>query len=489
MSRYTDYIARVTADGGVITDTDATLAAFTAIEAAGAFGGLALGISPRFGVKLSGSDITKFYNIADNDLDGTTVGTIARDTSGGWAKAVFAAGATITFPSIVTNVSGMQGCLWKEEASPIALLSNGAVLQWTDGVVTYYAAAAATHVRNPEIIDGPADFGPAAGETSGVWMDTNHCGGVIFIDGVPKKSEFGVRKQTLGGSFAPTIAGVSSNVQLAECLFFNDVTYEQFAVLAADQPTRFVASTPSIYWVRSDTRPTGSQVGAVGSFPAADGTKLAWYSTDDNLWTAAVASFEDMPVTIDTNANITISGTNGRIIEKTGGTPDTYDAQTHTVERAKGGYRVKVKALTASPLMKFSDEFVGEPSMGLGLAIGTNGHVGAGAGPNVVVNDVFDFIVDLDAATVTAKQNGTTVLSGAETGGFNATHDTRLLLWPYGAGAKMEILGFGPHGAAAHIKVAQTSADGSTWGTPTVGHSFLRVSNDAGVTTPSVVVS
>lgn len=248
MSRYTEYAARVVADGGVITDAAACQAAIEAIEAGCDFAGLAVGISPRWGVKLSGSNITKFYNIADNDKDGTVTGTIARDTSGDYAFAEFTT-ATVAFTAVPTNVQGYQGALWKDDSPGILTLNAGAYLSWTDGVVTHYAAAGAAHVRGSETIQGPSDAGPtetdtpgvlaATGDTSGVWMNTELGGGVVFIDGAPRVYKAGASRQNLDATFDLTLQRVSGTVSLVECLLFNDITYDEFAAVALTQAARY----------------------------------------------------------------------------------------------------------------------------------------------------------------------------------------------------------------------------------------------------------
>lgn len=241
MSRYTDYLARVTADGGVIEDTAACQAAFTAIEAAADFAGLAIGISPNWGVKLSGSDIVKFYNIADNDIDGVVTGTIAHTTGGAHATADFTV-ATVLFEDVPTNVQGHQACLWKDDTAGILTPVAGAGIGWVDGSARYYAAGGCAHGDGTTDINGQSDTGPADGETSGTWMHTELSQGLILIEGTARKSEGGTTRQSLGSAFDITLSrifGGGVTVELAEMLFANDWDHPETLAVFANMTARY----------------------------------------------------------------------------------------------------------------------------------------------------------------------------------------------------------------------------------------------------------
>lgn len=79
---YNDYEARVIADGGVITDAAATLDAITKAINNNYYTKTLFAVSPSFGIKLSGQNIVKFYDLrgindivpdASVSLDTTTV--------------------------------------------------------------------------------------------------------------------------------------------------------------------------------------------------------------------------------------------------------------------------------------------------------------------------------------------------------------------------------------------------------------------------------
>lgn len=66
---YNDYEARVLADGGTVTDPAATLDAITKAISNNYFSKTLVAVSPSFGIKLSGSNIIKFYNLRGiNDI-------------------------------------------------------------------------------------------------------------------------------------------------------------------------------------------------------------------------------------------------------------------------------------------------------------------------------------------------------------------------------------------------------------------------------------
>lgn len=77
---YDDYDARVTLDGGKVQDPAATLAAITAALKGDYFYRTAFAVSPRWGIKTTGSAINKFYSLVGS-VDGVCVGSVDLDTT------------------------------------------------------------------------------------------------------------------------------------------------------------------------------------------------------------------------------------------------------------------------------------------------------------------------------------------------------------------------------------------------------------------------
>jgi hypothetical protein len=107
---YTAYAARVAADGGTIGDAAACLAAITAAITGGYFYKSAIAVSARWGRKVSGSDITKFYNLVDSTKDGTVTGTLGLDTTTlAWNTALWNSADVVTFLNVNVNKTGNMG--------------------------------------------------------------------------------------------------------------------------------------------------------------------------------------------------------------------------------------------------------------------------------------------------------------------------------------------------------------------------------------------
>jgi hypothetical protein len=88
----------VVTDGGTIGDASATLAAITAAQNSDYLRRSEIAVSPRWGYKAVGSQLTKLYNLAGL-IDGVCTTGVLLDTSAGHNRIDFTSTGSITFSS------------------------------------------------------------------------------------------------------------------------------------------------------------------------------------------------------------------------------------------------------------------------------------------------------------------------------------------------------------------------------------------------------
>lgn len=189
---YALYAARVTADGGVITDATFTLARITDAIAHGYFYRSSMGASARMGVKLSGSNIVKLYNVCGT-VDGVVSGggLIEKDTvHSAWATAKFDSGVNdaITFTGLKVNrlTNGALG--FAVSSSPHASNSNVLFALFTVGGQTWNLGEGnPSLIVNGVTLISTGILSPDNG-SSGILVEQNGTGGTLssYIEGVPR---------------------------------------------------------------------------------------------------------------------------------------------------------------------------------------------------------------------------------------------------------------------------------------------------------------
>jgi hypothetical protein len=107
---YADYASRVAADGGVVLDPAECLAAIQSALDGDYYYRMAAAVSPRWGRKVSGANITKLYNLR-GAIDGIMTGSVLLDTStvSGKQLAEFQGGDVMTLTGLTVLASAAQG--------------------------------------------------------------------------------------------------------------------------------------------------------------------------------------------------------------------------------------------------------------------------------------------------------------------------------------------------------------------------------------------
>lgn len=261
------------------------------------------------------------------------------------------------------------------------------------------------------------------------------------------------------------------------------------SIALAPRVARASQATLALAFVRSATQPApGSASGESASVPS--GADALWFAQNGGAWTQIVGDFADMPFTL-TAASPSDVAVVGAVATRTSGTGGVGPGTANIGPTYNSGARFRfkqrdsTKAYYAGIITPTQSDFYAYWAQG-----GANGYANAtGALQNT--NDILETRRAADGITMSSTQNGTLVGGAGATAYGGATASTPGIgtFWLTDQGAELEVMGWGPIGADAAIKVAQTSPDGSTWRVPTVGDTHLRVSNDAGITTPGVVVA
>lgn len=201
---YAAYEARVTADGGIIQDSTATLAAITAALAGGYFWPAAIAVSARWGIKLSGSQIVKFYNLIPDGVDGISQGTVDLDTTTeAYPTALFNLQAQdkISFTAVPLNVGGNIGF-----ASSHRFTTTGMILDFTANaaVHSYRSYAGRLIVGGVTKIEATPDFATPSKSGVGIFVEQSVPRFTIFLDGLHRK--------VTTNSFTPIAVGATADM-------------------------------------------------------------------------------------------------------------------------------------------------------------------------------------------------------------------------------------------------------------------------------------
>lgn len=99
---YAEYAARVTADGGSVTDSAAALSAIESALAGSYYSDTRFAVSPNWGVRVTGSTINKLYSLVGT-IDVTPTGPCLLDTTAfAWATAYMSTiGAYVRTPNVL----------------------------------------------------------------------------------------------------------------------------------------------------------------------------------------------------------------------------------------------------------------------------------------------------------------------------------------------------------------------------------------------------
>lgn len=245
----------------------------------------------------------------------------------------------------------------------------------------------------------------------------------------------------------------------------------------------------ALAFVRSTTQPAaGSAPGETPEVPA--GSDPLWFSVSGGEWTQIVGSFEEAPFTFTaaSPSDVSVAGNTATRTSAGGDIPGgtvnvgpTYNSGA----RLRYRYVVAGKAYYGGIITPTQSDFYGYWTAG-----GSSGYTG-GTGATQAANDELEMRRAADGTSMSAYQNDILVGSEGPTAYAGATATTPGIgtFWLTDQGGEVTVLGWAPIGSDVPVKVAETSPDGVTWRAPTAGDTQLRVSNDAGITPPSVVIS
>jgi hypothetical protein len=236
---YTEYSTRVTADGGVIQDAAATLAAITSAINTDYFYRSSVALSPSWGTKRSGSNIAKFYNLVGT-ADAVVTGTIALDTTTeAFALAdMSAAGCSLK----VTGASLLAGeamfmthTSWYSSSDIRYSVLNGAQ-EWL-----LYEAPMELYVGGVKIAAASPEFAAVSKNAIGALISQNGDGKIsLVVDGLIKK--------IVTSSFAPITTGATgdislvrtgANTRMAELWYMNNASVISAMALADSMNSRY----------------------------------------------------------------------------------------------------------------------------------------------------------------------------------------------------------------------------------------------------------
>lgn len=187
---YDAYAARVAAAGGTMQNAAACLAAITDAVNHGYFHGASLAISPAWGIKTSGANITTFYNLAPGGPDGVCTGTITLDTTTeAFATAKFDSASLdiINFSQVPLSVDGNFGF-----ASCGRWSSVGGNLTFTTGGVAwaFLGYLARVDVGGVTKLRAGPEYATTSKTASGLFVEQDISKMTTMQDGVVLKSAF-----------------------------------------------------------------------------------------------------------------------------------------------------------------------------------------------------------------------------------------------------------------------------------------------------------
>lgn len=225
---YADYAARVTADGGIVSDPAECQAAIQAALDGDYYYRTAAAICARWGRKVVGANITKLYSLR-GVIDAIATGTLALDTTTvvGEQLADLGVGDSLTLSGLTVLASGATGL---------------AVLHVVQGAVNAFATTSFTPAAEAwEFLNGSTfvtmkvatvskfasnpDYTGASLEAQAIMAEMDTLRTTGFTDGAVRKV------MSPAGGFTPIAAGAAANVAIAsgntrsaEWWLFNDVS-------------------------------------------------------------------------------------------------------------------------------------------------------------------------------------------------------------------------------------------------------------------------
>lgn len=201
---YNAYEARVTTDGGIIQEPASCLEAIERAVDRGYFFGTEIAISARWGIRLSSTNIAKFYNLGRGP-DGVSVGLIPLDTvSESYALAALDT-KKITFsgPTLLrgNSMAHVAATIYTVTAMRAAFTSAGEAWSYFFGNLTRVDinGVGSKFATSPE-------YGRSSGAVNGYLTEMSE----QRISGV----QDGVYRKTTASSFTPIVAGATADITL-----------------------------------------------------------------------------------------------------------------------------------------------------------------------------------------------------------------------------------------------------------------------------------
>lgn len=224
---YDAYAARVTADGGTVGDAAACEAVIQSALDGGYFYRIAAAVSPKWGRKVSGSNITKLYSLRGT-IDAVITGTVPLDTTTvvGEHLAEIGSGDSFSFTGLTVLATGATG---------LAVLGvdyatvSGSILQ-----TTFTPAAEAWALNNGLTFHTLAVAGVAKFTSNPEYAGVSLAADLMQVDMVQKRVigiRDGVQMKVLVPAFTAIAEGATATVAvtrtgaspyLAERWIFND---------------------------------------------------------------------------------------------------------------------------------------------------------------------------------------------------------------------------------------------------------------------------
>lgn len=235
---YYAYAARVTSDGGTIGDAAATLAAITSAYNADYLRRAAIAVSPRWGYKATGSQLTKLYNLAGL-IDGVCTTGVLLDASAGHNRIDFTSSGSITFSGAkLLNGNGLAVALNGNAAGQVrcAFTPSGGLAWLIDqfGVAAVYENLVQKFGSNPE-------YSSAAEQAHAILIEQAEKRITGVRDGVPMKSVTAVFTAIASGATANVVfnrvSGTTSKVP--ELWYLNNASIESAMSVSYDLGARY----------------------------------------------------------------------------------------------------------------------------------------------------------------------------------------------------------------------------------------------------------
>ena len=235
---YDAYAARVTADGGTIGDPIATLAAITAAYNADYLRRSAIAVSPRWGYKATGSQLTKLYNLAGL-IDGVCTTGVLLDTSAGHNRIDFTSTGSITFSGAkLLNGNGLAVALNGNAAGQVrcAFTPSGGLGWLIDqfGVAAVYENLVQKFGSNPE-------YSTTAEQAHAILIEQAEKRITGVRDGLPMKAVTAVFTALTSGATANIVfnrvSGTTSKVP--ELWYLNNASIDSAMSISFDLGARY----------------------------------------------------------------------------------------------------------------------------------------------------------------------------------------------------------------------------------------------------------